>query len=274
MRRMRMRLPASSMRSMALSGRNRSLMYRSARLAAATRASSVMVTRWWASYRSRSPLRISMVWATVGSSTTIGWNRRSRAASFSRCLRYSSSVVAPMVCSSPRASIGLRMLAASIAPSAAPAPTRVWISSMNRMMSPGCGSPSAPSSGAPRSRRGSGSPPPARPGRACRAACPCSVSGTSPGTIVLGETLDDGGLADTGLADEHGVVLRPAGQDLHDPLDLPLAPDDRVELALPGELGEVPPELVEHQRARPCGTGGAPRWPARPCRRCSRTAAG
>ena len=32
-----------------------------------------------------------------------GWKRRSRAASFSRCLRYSSSVVAPMVWSSPRA---------------------------------------------------------------------------------------------------------------------------------------------------------------------------
>jgi hypothetical protein len=45
-------------------------------------------------------------------------------------------VVAPMVCSSPRASIGLRMLAASIAPSAAPAPTSVWISSMNSTMSP------------------------------------------------------------------------------------------------------------------------------------------
>ena len=77
-----------------------------------------------------------MVCAMVGSATWIGWNRRSSAASFSRCLRYSSSVVAPMVCSSPRASIGLRMLAASIAPSAAPAPTSVCSSSMNRMMSP------------------------------------------------------------------------------------------------------------------------------------------
>ncbi len=77
-----------------------------------------------------------MVWASVGSSTLTGWKRRSSAASFSKCLRYSSSVVAPMVCSSPRASIGLRMLAASIAPSAAPAPTSVWISSMNRTMSP------------------------------------------------------------------------------------------------------------------------------------------
>ena len=77
-----------------------------------------------------------MVCATVGSSTLMGWKRRSSAASFSRCLRYSSSVVAPMVWSSPRASIGLRMLAASIAPSAAPAPTSVCSSSMNRMMSP------------------------------------------------------------------------------------------------------------------------------------------
>ena len=77
-----------------------------------------------------------MVWATVGSSTLMGWKRRSRAASFSRCLRYSSRVVAPMVCSSPRASMGLRMLAASMAPSAAPAPTSVCSSSMNRMMSP------------------------------------------------------------------------------------------------------------------------------------------
>ncbi|KAL4854353.1 hypothetical protein ACK3TF_004876 [Chlorella vulgaris] len=40
------------------------------------------------------------------------------------CFRYSSRVVAPMHCSSPRASAGLRMLAASIAPSAAPAPIK------------------------------------------------------------------------------------------------------------------------------------------------------
>ena len=41
-----------------------------------------------------------------------------------------------MLRSSPRARAGLRMFAASIAPSPLPAPTRVWISSMNRMMSP------------------------------------------------------------------------------------------------------------------------------------------
>ena len=64
----------------------------------------------------------------------------------------------------------------------------------------------------------------------------------------LGEALDDGGLADAGLADEHGVVLRAAREDLHDPLDLDLAADDRVELALRGELGQVAAELVEQLR--------------------------
>ncbi len=44
--------------------------------------------------------------------------------------------VAPMVWSSPRARSGFRIEAASIAPSAAPAPTSVWISSMKTMMSP------------------------------------------------------------------------------------------------------------------------------------------
>jgi hypothetical protein len=65
----------------------------------------------------------------------------------------------------------------------------------------------------------------------------------------LGEALDDGGLADAGLADEDGVVLGAARQHLHDPLDLAGAADDRVELALAGELGQVAAELVEHRRA-------------------------
>ena len=71
-----------------------------------------------------------------GSPTSTGWKRRSSAASFSMCLRYSSSVVAPMQRSSPRASIGFSRLAASIAPSVAPAPTIVCSSSMNRMIWP------------------------------------------------------------------------------------------------------------------------------------------
>ncbi len=77
-----------------------------------------------------------MVSSTDGSSTNTGWNRRSRAASFSTYFRYSSRVVAPIICSSPRASIGLSMLPASTAPSAAPAPTTVCISSTNSKISP------------------------------------------------------------------------------------------------------------------------------------------
>ena len=77
-----------------------------------------------------------MVSSTVGSDTKTGWKRRASAASFSTCLRYSSSVVAPTQCSSPRASAGFSMLEASMAPSALPAPTSVCSSSMNRMISP------------------------------------------------------------------------------------------------------------------------------------------
>ena len=74
--------------------------------------------------------------STVGSPTCTGWKRRSSAASFSMYFRYSSSVVAPMQCSSPRARAGLSMFPASIAPSAAPAPTSVWSSSMNSRIWP------------------------------------------------------------------------------------------------------------------------------------------
>ncbi len=45
-------------------------------------------------------------------------------------------VVAPMQCRVPRASAGLSIFDASIEPSAAPAPTTVWISSMKRMTCP------------------------------------------------------------------------------------------------------------------------------------------
>ena len=78
-----------------------------------------------------------MVSSTDGSPTSTCWNRRSSAGSFSMCSRYSSSVVAPTIRSSPRASIGLSMLPASIAPSpVAPAPTTVCSSSMNVTICP------------------------------------------------------------------------------------------------------------------------------------------
>ena len=63
----------------------------------------------------------------------------------------------------------------------------------------------------------------------------------------LCQALDDGGLADTGLADQHRVVLGAPAEHLHDPLDFLFPADHRVELALHGGGGQVAAELVEHQ---------------------------
>ena len=49
-----------------------------------------------------------------------------------------------------------------------------------------------------------------------------------------GQTLDDGGLADAGLADEDRVVLGAAAEHLDDPADLVVTADDGVDLALVG----------------------------------------
>src|SRR5690606_40586007 len=71
---------------------------------------------------------------------------------------------------------------------------------------------------------------------------------------ALGEALDDGCLADPRLADERGVVLRAAAQDLDNALDLLIAPDDRVQLAFLGELGQIRRELVHERRLLPART--------------------
>ena len=80
---------------------------------------------------------MATVSSTDGSPTKTCWKRRSSAGSFSIRSRYSSSVVAPTSRSSPRASIGLSMLPASMAESPlAPAPTTVCSSSMKVTTSP------------------------------------------------------------------------------------------------------------------------------------------
>ena len=61
----------------------------------------------------------------------------------------------------------------------------------------------------------------------------------------LRETLDHRGLADARLADQHRVVLGPAGQHLDDPPDLRVPPDDGVDLALAGPFGEVDAVLLQ-----------------------------
>ena len=51
---------------------------------------------------------------------------------------------------------------------------------------------------------------------------------------TLGQTLGNSGLANARLADEAGIVLLPAIQNLDDPLDLLSAADNRVQLSLLG----------------------------------------
>ena len=174
-----------------------------------------------------------MVSSTDGSPTNTGWKRRASAASFSMCLRYSSSVVAPMQCSLPRASSGLIRLEASIEPSARPAPIRLCSSSMNRMTCPWAASTSFSTAFS----RSSNSP---------RYFDPATNAPRSSAEQLLAlqrlrhvavddaqrKALDDGGLADAGLADQHGVVLGAARQHLDGAADLLVAPDHRIEFSL------------------------------------------
>ena len=62
-------LVASSIKSTALSGRKRSVMYRSESTAACTIASSVILTPWWTSYFSCKPRKIATVSSMDGSPT-------------------------------------------------------------------------------------------------------------------------------------------------------------------------------------------------------------
>ena len=71
------------------------------------------------------------------------------------------------------------------------------------------------------------------------------LSGTSPLTIRIASPSTIA-VSDSRFADEHGVILGSAGQDLNHTPDFVVATDDRVELALSGQLGQIPP--VFHQR--------------------------
>ena len=65
------------------------------------------------------------------------------------------------------------------------------------------------------------------------------------GNDAAGQSLDDGGLADAGLANKHGIVLRAARQHLNASTDFGVAADDRVELILLRQLREVAPVFFE-----------------------------
>jgi hypothetical protein len=63
------------------------------------------------------------------------------------------------------------------------------------------------------------------------------------------QPLGDRGLADAGLADVQRIVLAPAAQDLDGALDLELAADQRIDLALARRLVEVGRVLLERAAA-------------------------
>ena len=100
-------------------------------------------------------------------------------------------------------------------------------------------SPSARPSAAPRTRRGYLAPATSAP-RSSDSSC-LSLQRFRHVAVddAQRQALDDGGLADAGLADQHRVVLGAARQHLDGAADLLVAADHRIELALARRLGEV-----------------------------------
>ena len=87
------------------------------------------------------------------------------------------------------------------------------------------------------------------------------------GNVPLGnsqrQALDDGRLADAGLAGQDRVVLAAADQDVDHLADLGLTADHRVDLSLRGPLGQVDRVLVEGRRlGHSCRLGTPRRLPA------------
>ena len=62
---------------------------------------------------------------------------------------------------------------------------------------------------------------------------------------ATGETFNDCGLAHAGITDEHGIIFRAAREHLHDPADLVIAADDRIDLAAAGQRGQVASVFLE-----------------------------
>ncbi len=165
-------------------------------------------------------------------------------------LRYSSNVVAPTHCNSPRASSGLIIDERSSEPSAAPAPTSVCSSSMNRMTSRAA----RLTSSRMRLTRPSNSPRyfvPATSGprESARTRLSRSAAGTSPRDDALREAFDDRGLADAGLADEDRIVLAAPREDRDDAFDLASRPMTGSSFPFASDRGEI--ARIGRERRRP-----------------------
>ena len=184
--------------------------------------------------------------STDGSSTSTFWKRRSSAASFSMYLRYSSSVVAPTQCSSPRASAGFSMLPASIdAFGLAGADHRVQLvdeqddlAFLFRQIVEHALQAFFELAAELRARD-------ERAHVEREDAFALQAFGHFAVDDALREPLDDGRLADARLADQHGVVLRAAREHLHRAADLVVAADDRIELARRRARGHVDRVFLE-----------------------------
>ncbi len=78
---------------------------------------------------------------------------------------------------------------------------------------------------------------------------PLELGGNSAVDDRLGDAVDDRGLSDARLADQHGVVLRAAAEDLDRLLDLVASSDHGVEFTGACARGQVDAVLVEHAGA-------------------------
>ena len=77
---------------------------------------------------------------------------------------------------------------------------------------------------------------------------------------VLRQTFNNCGLTNTGLTDQHRVVLGAAGQHLHYPLNFLVPANYWIKFAVPGSLGEVTAILVQNCRtswSALCGATGS-----------------
>ena len=72
-----------------------------------------------------------------------------------------------------------------------------------------------------------------------------SSSGTLPDCNLLRQPFGDRGLADTGLAEQHRVVLRAPAENLDHPLDLIPTANDRIEFRLLGKFSQVPAKRAQ-----------------------------
>ena len=224
-------------------------------------AASVILTLWWASYLSRSPSRMATVSSTVGSPTRMGWKRRSRAASFSMCWRYSSRVVAPTHCSSPRDEHGLHHVGSvdgSLGGARADHGVQLVDEQHHVARTLDLVQHALEALLELAAVLGAGD-------HAAQVQRQHALAAQDLGHVdhddLLREPVGDGGLAHAGLADEHRVVLGAPREHLDDALDLLVAADDGVELALAGQRGEIARVFLEHALAAGAGSRSPRPWP-------------